>query len=135
MENWKTQAEERRGNERFRAQKGIYIVVGPLTTQKCQMLDINKTGLSFRYFVGAKKIQPLGEDAPAQLHIYVSTEDFYLEAIPFTTVYDVPLQKEIPIESVALRRRGVKFGKLTPKQRLKLDTFIGSHTTRQAQAL
>lgn len=107
---------------------GVFAVIGPQSTQKCIVLDISLGGLSFRYYEGADKIiKEIGDDKLGKIEITAVGKDFYLNNIPFKSIYDHELKSDIPFDSLKIRKRGVVFGTLTRQQKSKLAGFIQNH--------
>lgn len=113
------QTVEQRKHKRYKVTKRAFAVLGPEAVKLCHLIDISKGGLSFRYFVDTNDT---GERLQ-ELDI-LGGEDFYLEKVPVRVVSDMILKDDSPFSSIAMRRRGVQFGPLTPKQREQIDYFI-----------
>jgi hypothetical protein len=113
------QTVEQRKHKRHKVTKRAFAVLGPEAVKLCHLIDISKGGLSFRYFVdtndSGERLQELD---------ILGGEDFYLEKVPVRVVSDMVLKDNSPFSSIAMRRRGVEFGPLTPKQREQVDYFI-----------
>jgi hypothetical protein len=92
-----------------------------------QLLDISKGGLSFYYFADAKKPKNYSE-----LGIFPSNDDFAIERIPCKTVSDTNMIDESPFGTKILRRHSIRFEKLTPEQKSKLDYFLKNYTLGEA---
>ena len=114
-----SQTVEQRKHKRYKVMKRAFAVLGPEAVKLCHLIDISKGGLAFRYFVDSNG---LAEEMD-NLDI-LGGEDFYLEKVPVQVVTDMALKDESPFSSIAMRRRGVKFGQLTPKQMEQVDYFI-----------
>ncbi len=119
---------ERRKKERFRINSAAYITLATPPTQKCIILDISLTGLAFRYFDGAQQIKCVDEVEKGKLDIFVASKDLLLNEIPFKTVYDSAIKNEMPLDSITLRKRGVRFGRLTKGQRSQLKDLVQNYT-------
>ncbi len=126
------QGVERRKQKRYRIKTGAFAAVGLPSTQNCLILDISMSGLAFRYFEGATYVKELGQNKLGKLEIFLTDKGFYLSKMPFNTVYDAKVEREMPLASITMRKRGVRFGKLTRKQTSQLENFIQNHTTTAA---
>ena len=83
------------------------------------MINISKSGLAFCYASDEKGINDSEE-----LDIFCCDNDFCLSDIPFETVSDCILP-DAPAEGrLAMHRRGVQFGILSPEQLAQLEHFI-----------
>ncbi len=87
------------------------------------IIDINETGLSFFYV-------PLDEKGSEtdNVEIYFSDDDFHLQNISVELVSDYSIDENLPFNYVEKRRCSVKFGRLTPFQKIQLDYFIKNYT-------
>lgn len=110
---------EQRKHKRYKVAKRAFAVLGPDAVKLCHLIDIGKGGLSYRYFVDANDM----EEAVTELDI-LGGEDFYLEKVPVRVVSDKLLEDDSPFSSIAMRRRGVQFGMLTPRQIEQVEYFI-----------
>jgi hypothetical protein len=110
---------EQRKHKRYKVTKRAFAVLGPDEVKLCHLIDIGKGGLSFRYFVDTNDMA----EAIDELDI-LGGEDFYLEKVPVLVVSDRVLEDESPFSSIAMRRRGVQFGTLTPRQMEQVEYFI-----------
>jgi len=110
---------EQRKHKRYKVTKRAFAVLGPDAVKLCHLIDISKGGLSFRYFVDASDM----EETANELDI-LGGEDFYLERVPIRVVSDMLLENDSPFSSIAMRRRGVQFGNLTPRQKEQVEYFI-----------
>jgi len=110
---------EQRKHKRYKVTKRAFAVLGPDAVKLCHLIDISKGGLSFRYFVDASDM----EETANELDI-LGGEDFYLERVPIRVVSDMLLENDSPFSSIAMRRRGVQFGVLTPRQKEQVEYFI-----------
>lgn len=92
-----------------------------------QVVDISMGGISFFYYDGEEWTNESSEI------FKLFGEDFYMENVPLEIVSDFkivdedhPIYKEMGHKSRGekIRRRGVKFGKLTDEQKEQLEKFI-----------
>jgi hypothetical protein len=113
---------ERRKHKRLRAQDGTLAVLGRPRVTVGQIIDMSLGGLAFRYFA-----EEMLSEAPCKMDILLADGLSHLYGIPCETVYDIE-STAIPLTAMVERRRGVKFGDLTPSQRLHLEDFIHNHT-------
>ena len=113
------QTVEQRKHKRYKVTKRAFAVLGPEAVTLCHLIDISRGGLAFRYFVDSNGIAEELETVDI-----LGGEDFYLEKVAVRTVSDNILADDSPFSSIAMRRRGVQFGPLTPKQREQVDFFI-----------
>ena len=110
---------EQRKHKRYKVTKRAFAVLGPDAVKLCHLIDISKGGLSFRYFVDTNNM----DESINEVDI-LGGEDFYLEKLPIRFVFDRILEEDSPFSSIAMRRRGVQFGSLTPRQMEQVEYFI-----------
>jgi len=90
----------------------------PYSFQLGDILDISPMGVAFRY-VGKKR--PTNE--VIELTIVYCKHNFCLAALRSKTISDVEIDNTTG-SRIPARRWGLKFGKLTPEQRLRIQDFI-----------
>jgi hypothetical protein len=117
---------DHRKHKRFQVPPGVFVGFGPHVNKVGQMIDLSLGGLAFRY-IGSKESQN-----GSHLDIFMADNDFYLGSIPFKTVSDFEIVQTTPSSSMTMRRSGVRFGKLTSKQRSELEYFLQHHTLGEA---
>ncbi|UCD87489.1 MAG: PilZ domain-containing protein [Desulfobacterales bacterium] len=114
---------ERRKHKRYRAHDGAFAVLGPHSTKIGQIIDVSVGGLAFSYIAGKEP-----SDATFELSILFAQDSFHLTKIPFKTISDQEA-KEVPSNTLTMRRSGLQFGELTPSQISQLQYFIRNCTT------
>ena len=114
---------ERRQQKRFKAAEGAFAALVDQESRLGQIKNISIRGLSFRYIDGDEKLESAKE-----LKIILGRAGLYLDRVPFKKISDFEIKSEFSFSSVKMRQIGLKFGKLTSEQRLKLDRFIEYHT-------
>jgi len=87
-----------------------------------QLIDISNGGLSFRYFVGAKKPRIF-----SKLDIVLSGSDFAITGLPFRVIADTELTNGFQSSPITFRRYCVQFEELTYNQNFKLCYFLSNH--------
>lgn len=110
---------ERRKNKRFQVKSGAYVVFSPNPNLRCQIVDISVDGLAV-LFAGKED----WFNKSLELSILLGDDDFCLQKIPAEIVSLFALASELSSNSKKMRRCGIKFGELTPEQRLQLKHFI-----------
>lgn len=116
---------ERRRHQRFQVPSSAFAGLGPYFGKVGRILDLSMGGLAFRY-IGLE--EPNGS---TYIDVFMDDLDFYLRSLPFKTISDFPVVTD-GTTTMALRRRGVRFGKLTPQQRAALEDFIEEHAIGEA---
>jgi len=104
---------------RFYADKGVFVVVEPYTTEgrKVQMLDISEGGCAFIYSGSKKELEESGI-------LSLQAKDIpYLDRVDFVTKSD-NLLSDPNDKKEQLRRRSVEFKWLGVFDRKKLKAFI-----------
>ena len=112
-----------RKHKRFQVKEGTNAVLHNHDRRIGPVIDISRSGLSFRYFDDVK-----GSIGSAQLEIAYTKEGFYLRLIPVSTVYDKLEQRYVPFSTMINRRCGVKFEKLNDYQASLVKYFIQKFT-------
>jgi len=111
---------ERRKSKRFRLPTSSFAGLGPYFGKVGGILDVSMGGLAFSY---------IGIEEPNDslyLDVFLIDHDFYLRRVPFVTISDIPIVPDVR-QDMTLRRRGVRFGKLTPQQKSQLDHLIQNY--------
>jgi Tfp pilus assembly protein PilZ len=106
---------ERRKHKRFQLRDSAFALLNRPFFQMAEIIDISLGGVSFSY-VADKQI-PKGSFA---LDILCVADGSYLHGVPFKTVTDFEISKE-------LRRHGGQFGRLTNGESSQLKFFIQIH--------
>lgn len=122
---------ERRKHYRTGVGGSVFVVLRPDYTMLGQVTDIGPGGLAFRYMDGVGSW-----DESKIMDIFVVGHNFYLDDVPFQTVWDLPASPEVPWEPGSIRCRGVRFGDLTFVQKSQLiqlteNPFLDNLLTRQ----
>jgi hypothetical protein len=120
---------EHRKHKRFKVKSGVSTVgfnTGSEYINIGQIMNISKTGLSFRY------IETNDESTePVELDILAALDGFYLKNVPFKTVWVSPVASHHPaFIFLEKKQRGVQFGEMTPHQISHLDYFLHNYTIR-----
>ncbi len=128
MANTKGQT-ERRKYRRYPIQTDSFVTLGPYHTIVGQIMDISMGGLAFRY-IGNKR--PSDE---SHLDVFAHDFSFGFCDVAFETVSDYEIDNTVLCKTVdpmapacrVMRRSGVKFKELTPRQVAQLEYFIQNH--------
>ncbi|MDX1707362.1 MAG: hypothetical protein R3274_02105 [Desulfobacterales bacterium] len=88
-----------------------------------QIIDISTEGLAFHYIDRQGASNSL-----YKMDILFAQDAFYLDRLLFKPVFDIEVKTDIPLNSFAIRKCGVKFGELNQRQRSQLAYFICNHT-------
>ena len=105
---------------------GLFAALGPDCNKVGPIVDISMSGLAFRNVSS----EELSNGSYAD--IFLTEGDFYLGKVPIETISDVEVVNKAPSGPTALRRCGVKFGKVTRSQKSQLEQFIQDHTIGEA---
>jgi hypothetical protein len=121
---------DRRKCVRFKAKKGtlaefykprIFKLGRPGIVKSAQIFDLCLDGLSFQYID-----QNMWTSDFNELSISKGAYKIKIDKVPFKAIWDFSMSR-LP-SSLFKRRCGVKFDKLTPKQKHQLHYFIMTHT-------
>ena len=114
---------EQRKHKRFSVSNGAFVALRPEYLKVGQVKNIGMDGLAFTYLIDDGK----PPDQSSQLDIFLASQDFHLDNVPFETISDFQADA-IPFSSVSMRDCGVQFGELTLDQKFELESFIQNHT-------
>jgi hypothetical protein len=114
---------EGRQHRRFIVHNGGFAALYNEFTALGQIIDISRSGLSFRYV--ASEARTYGS---AELRILMTDGSFCFEKVPFKAIWDSAMPREFSSGAITLRHCGVQFGDLTHSQRVDLEYFIQSYT-------
>ncbi len=95
-----------------------------------EILDISRSGLSFRY-IATDRIMT----SPCEMDILCSNGDYHLSRLPIQTVQDTFIAPESPFEVLKMKRLTVKFGGLTNRQKVKLNQLLVDISTGKRKTL
>jgi DNA-binding response OmpR family regulator/anti-sigma regulatory factor (Ser/Thr protein kinase) len=116
------QQSDRRKDKRFKAMSGAFIISKANKKEKGKVLDISKSGLSFKYDFESKFPGYMDKAT-----INMADKNFTLDNLTYKTVSDT-MQPDSKEGDGEIRRRGVQFEKLSPIQSEKLAFFIKNYT-------
>jgi hypothetical protein len=120
---------ERRKHRRLQVQDIAFAVLRDQGRQLGQIMDISMGGLAFNYIAGGGNA-----DSAFELDILLAYKGLYMKKIQFKTISDFQIANKSPFTPITMRRRGIKFGELTPKQTSMLKNFIQEHTVNNMDA-
>ena len=123
---------ERRGHERFKVKSGAIAMIklNALATKirYCQIINISKGGIAFRY------IDRNGElNEPFELNVSFVKDSIsftYLKYVPFKSVCVSSVDSKNSSSRVKTKQRSVQFGEMTLHQLSQLDRFLEKCTIR-----
>ncbi len=120
---------DRRLQERFTTKEDIFVVSNSRPEKKHSLIDISRSGMSFKYYSVKNQIVENGKYS-----IMTSDKRFVLEDILCRTVSDAVLNHSRDLTDVTIRRRGIQFKDLTEKQHESLDYFLENFTRAAVNA-
>ncbi len=125
---------ERRKYKRYKVKEGAFAAIDPNYCQLIgQIADISMGGLAFTYIDdldGSDESEHnLRENtmSGSSSTMLLSSFDYYVEDIPFTTVEDVKVNDNIAFSFIKLRKMRVQFNGLTSKQAFNLSFYMKSN--------
>jgi len=124
---------ERKKHERFKVKNAAIAMIRPLNsdaaTQKyCQIINISKDGLSFRYIY--RKDESNEQIKLDLLFIQDSICFTYLKNVPFEIVWVSNETSKTSSSHLKTRQLGVQFGEMTSHQISQLDRFLEECTIK-----
>jgi hypothetical protein len=112
--------------KRFQAPKGVFVGIGPDFDKVGRLREMGMEGLAFRYFGNGEA--PKG----SYVDVFMTEGDFYLGKVPIKIVSDVDVVEKTSPDAKTLRQCYVKFEKLTPQQKAKVEEFIDKYAVGEA---
>jgi hypothetical protein len=94
-----------------------------------QIINISTKGLAFHYID-----RQAGSNSLFKMDILFAKDAFYLDRLLFKPVFDIEIKTDIPLNSFAIRKCGVKFGELNQRQRSQLEYFICNYTVQSVNS-
>lgn len=128
MADDKRSFKERRKYRRFKVNPGAYVVFTPNPNVPCRIVDISTDGLAVLFVEGEEDF----EGKSLELTILMDNEDCSLRNLPFEIISDFEMLSSVSSGEPPARRLGLRFGELTPTQRLQLEQFIWANKTGDA---
>ena len=119
----KSGADERRKYKRFRIKEESSFFMTEENPLMGKLLDISEGGFSFNY-LGEKQ----WPDKADEVGMLFGGHESCLNDLPVNTVSDHLVESGISEHSIIVRRRCVKFGELSKKQKFLLECFIWINT-------
>ncbi len=113
---------ERRKYQRFFIKGGAYIALQPNCKRLDPIIDISMGGIAY-YYVDTEN-KPLKN---VKATIVLPDSKFSISDLPAKTVSDYEISNENDLD-IPLRRRSIKFDKLSGSQFLMLEQFMQHHT-------
>ncbi len=110
--------------KRYKAKPGAYALIRPKCGKLGQILEISRKGLSFSYIENTDNIpnNPI-------LDILFIHNEFYIDKILFTPVFDYILPKQFPTSMLNMRKQGLRFDNLSSSDKNKINYFIKKYTS------
>ncbi len=124
--NRKSEYMNRRKSKRFKVMENIFAVLKPNYTQMGQVIDINKSGLSFQYIDSAE--DETSTSSRPKLAIFLNKGDIYLDNIPVKTTSIYEIEDVLFYNSLKKMRIGIQFNELAFNQLIQMEYFILNHT-------
>jgi len=114
--------ENRRKENRYRVRDGVFAIDVHDPQRLGEILDISRSGISFRYMEGQNNFKPT-----TGLNIFSSTHSLFLNNFSFETISDIQIEGH-PTSAISMRRHSGKFTTLSQQQQKQLDDFIDLHS-------
>ena len=121
---------DRRKHSRYKVRDGAFAALISGSNAKLGLIsDICQDGLAFRYVVDDS--DQLGcAEGNCTMDILFDAEGYFLESLPCTTVWEMPLRSEDSFSHLAIKKCSVHFGPLTPEQLSQLTYFIDNYAKK-----
>ncbi|MCB1694464.1 MAG: response regulator, partial [Pseudomonadales bacterium] len=113
---------DRRRDKRFPVKRGAFVIFRSQATERGRVLDVSMSGLAFRYD-DDEGLPDLNDE----LSIVSPNDGFVVDHVSYETVSDVDAND-------TGRRRGIRFGNLSPVQLERLGAFIRDYAMEPSQA-
>ncbi len=143
----KKEVVERRKHERLKVKSGAIAMIRPLPAKQehskdmsidgnalvakakyCQIINISKDGLAFRYIDRNGK-----SNEPSELDVLFIQDSIcftYLKNVPFNIIWTSYVASKNSSSHLRTKLLGVQFGKMMPNEISQLDRFIQKCTIR-----
>ena len=115
---------DRRGSKRFTAISDTFVISNFKGHEKYSLIDISKSGLAFRYGRNGNVFNGSGK-----LSLTTGDDKFIVHNIKCQTVSDINIHEASTPSDAQIKRRGIRFEKLSPVQSEMLDYFIKNYTS------
>ncbi len=89
-----------------------------------QIIEAGRDGLSFSYIENDEKLPITSE-----MDILFAEKDFHLSRLPFKSVEDTAMVQKKPFGTHPMKRMTIRFGKLTPYQKRRINHLLENFTT------
>ena len=119
---------ERRGSERFFMTGKPLAVMRPGPLRPGKLMRISQDAAEIVYCSAESSTEPMTAEIDVLVPDFI--RGIFLEKIPVTTVSDLPVVDQSPVREEGydrMRKRVVKFERLTPEQFGQLQSFIYSY--------
>lgn len=107
---------ESRRRKRLKIKEGVFAITRGPSPQLGEITDASGSGLAFKY-QGEEKLWKQS----SELEILALNDSFKIKRLPIRGVWDSKTANE-------MRKRGVKFGKLTYRQRSQIKFFMQNYS-------
>ena len=118
---------ERRCNERFQVQQGVYALLKNGSSKLGQIKNISKGGLAFMYINDGEQIHE-----PTEVDIFLSGMGSYIQDVKSKTISDFRIDKKTSNSSLTIRQCGMQFRELTNSQTSQINDFIKNFADRRS---
>lgn len=118
----KDKTKNRRLFHRFKVPHDAFAIIKSPRFKLGQIADMSNGGMSICYL---DELLPDANDAT--IDILLADDDFYIEGIPVSFVWNTCCDDCGAPASSTMRKTGMCFGPLTPEQETKLNVFIPFH--------
>ena len=122
---------ERRRQKRFVVKDPVFAVLRPEFKVVGKIQDISRGGISFEYVAlesHARTASKNKKDSGPELDIFMKESALYMSQIPCTIVYEIQVADYVGYsqDSLVMKRCGVQFRDLSPKQSERVESFISA---------
>ncbi len=133
MKRWKRRIRkkklvERRKHTRSRVHTGIFAALSPRFCAACQIVDISRGGLAFRYVVSQQR-----SNQPCKRSILLPDGSSCLDDVALKDIWDSSIPYDFSFGAVTFGVCGVQFKELTDNQKSCLDHLIRDRTTGEVR--
>jgi c-di-GMP-binding flagellar brake protein YcgR len=120
---------ERRRYQRYKVQSGAYAVFNPKKNKPCRIVDISLDGVAVLFMENTKDMVHSSEE----MTILMQNDDLCVERIPVEIISEFAIASGLDEDDdPSPKRIGMKFGELTPEQRMQLEQFIWANNIGEA---
>ncbi len=117
-------AENRRKEARFSVSDIVYVVINTEPQTLGQMVEISTSGLAFTFVDLNETSKRLAEQAKLIMDLFAGGKGFFIKDLACRLVSKIENVSDQSLSSLAIKRVGVEFEKLTLPQQVQINHLV-----------